>query len=55
MVKKEILKKDMGVSPDKADSWVLTFAQDVVPQNDPVLGTGSAKRYIANTEYDFGF
>lgn len=55
MVKKEILKKDMGVSPDKADSWVLTFAQDVVPQNDPVLGTGSAKRYKANTEYDFGF
>ena len=53
MEKKEILKKDMGVSPDKADSWVLTFAQDVVSANDPVLG--SKQMQMANTEYHFDF
>lgn len=50
MVKKEILKKDMGVSPDMADGFVLTFAQDIVPRNDPLI-VRQRTRQMANTDY----
>lgn len=53
MVKKEIIKKEMGVSPDLADGFVLTFAQEVVPRDDVILGKG--RGFKANTDYDFGF
>ena len=52
MVKKEILKKDMGVSPDLADGFVLTFAQEVVPADDPLR---ARQKTTANTEYNFDF
>ena len=52
MVKKEILKKDMGVSPDLADGFVLTFAQEVVPADDPLR---ARQQTTANTEYNFDF